>query len=201
MIHVQDVYQNLPRLETDRLVLRKLALDDLEDVYAYSSDEQVTRYLRWGPHASLEQTESYIRGVLQEYRQGRDGTWGIEYRASGHVVGAIHLMAISTQHRKAEIGFLLSRAYWGRGLMVEALLSVLKYAIEDVGLNRVEAFCLVDNFGGKRVLEKAGMRKEGVLREYALQKGAFRDFAVHSMLRRDYKGVGRGTTKHCILSR
>lgn len=124
LIQVQDIYQNLPRLETDRLVLRKLTLDDLEDVCVYSSDEEVTRFLRWGPHASLGQTESYVRGVLQEYHEGRDGPWGIEYRESGKVIGAVHLMAISALHQKAEIGFLLSRDCWGRGLMAEALLRV-----------------------------------------------------------------------------
>jgi ribosomal-protein-alanine N-acetyltransferase len=191
MIQVQEVYQNLPRLETERLTLRKLTLDDLEDVYAYSSDPEVTRYLRWGPHASLEQTESYIREVLQEYKEGRDGPWGIEHRASGHVVGAIHLMGIRTRHRRAEIRFLLSRAYWGKGLMVEALLRVLRYAFEEVGLNRVEALCLVDNLAAIRVLEKAGMKKEGVLREYAFQKGAFGYSCVYSMLRRDYEESSR----------
>jgi ribosomal-protein-alanine N-acetyltransferase len=191
VIQVQEVYQNLPRLETGRLILRKLTLDDLEDVYAYSSDAEVTRFLRWGPHKTVAQTESYIREVLQEYREGRDGPWGIEYRASGQAVGAIHLMEISARHRKAQIGFLLSRACWGRGLMAEALLRVLQYAFENVGLNRVEAFCLVDNLAGVRVLEKAGMQKEGVLREYAFQKGALRDFLVYSMLRRDYEGSSR----------
>lgn len=185
MIQMQDVYQNLPRLETERLILRKLTLDDLEDVYAYSSDEEVTRFLRWGPHTTPAQTESYLREVLQEYNEGRDGPWGIEHRTSGRVVGAIHLMAIRARHRRAEIGFLLSKAYWGQGLMTEALLRVLRYVFEDVGLNRVEAFCLVDNLAGMRVLEKAGMTKEGVLREYAFQKGALGDFCVYSTLRHD----------------
>ena len=184
---MQDVYRNLPRLETERLILRKLTLDDLEDVYAYSSDEKVTRFLRWGPHTAVGQTESYIREVQQEYQEGRDGPWGIEHRASSRVVGAIHLMDIRVRHRRAEIGFLLSKAYWRRGLMVEALQRVLKYAFEDVGLNRIGAFCLADNLAGMRVLEKAGMLKEGMLREYAFQKGALWDFYVYSILRCDWE--------------
>ena len=132
-------------------------MSDLEDVFAYSSDEEVTRFLRWGPHRTLEQIEGYICDVLQEYQEGRDGPWGIEHKETGSVIGAIHLMAISVQHSKAEIGFLLSRAYWGRGLMLEALASVLAFSFERIGW------------------------------EYIFQKGAFRDVGVYSMLKQDYQ--------------
>jgi ribosomal-protein-alanine N-acetyltransferase len=187
VIKVNEIYRNLPILETNRLILRKVTMDDLQDVFAYSSDDEVTRFLRWGPHTTLEETESYIHEVLREYREGDDGPWGVEYKQIGRVVGNIHLMAISAQHSKAEIGFVLSRSYWNRGLISEALTRVLGYVFESIGLNRIEGFCLVDNRAGIRVMEKVGMRQEGILREYLVQKGAFRDFSVHSMLRRDYE--------------
>ena len=186
MIKVNEIYKNLPGLETPRLILRKVALDDLEDVFAYSSDGEVTRFLRWGPHRTLEETESYIREVLREYDEGRDGPWAVEHRQTGRVVGSVHLMAISAQHSKAEIGFVLSRSHWNRGLISEALTRVLEYSFESIGLNRIEGFCLLDNRAGIGVLEKVGMKREGVLREYLFQKGALRDFVVYSMLKRDY---------------
>jgi ribosomal-protein-alanine N-acetyltransferase len=187
VIKVNDIYRNLPVLETARLILRKVTMDDLQDVFAYASDDDVTRFLRWGPHKTLEETESYICEVLGEYKAGKDGPWGVEYRQTGRVIGSIHLMAISAQHRKAEIGFALSRSYWRRGLMSEALARVLDYAFGSIGLNRIGAFCLVDNRAGMRFLEKVGMKQEGVLREYVYQKGAFRDFGVYSVLKREYE--------------
>ena len=190
MIKVDEIYRNLPRLETPRLILRELTVGDVEDVFAYSSDEEVTRFLRWGPHRTLEQTENYIRAVLEEYRDGRDGPWGIEYKETGRVIGAIHLMAISAQHSKAEIGFLLSRSHWGRGLMPEALASVLQFSFERIGLNRVEAFCIVENRAAMRVLDKVGMKQEGVLREYLYQKGAPKSFALYAMLKREHRTDG-----------
>ena len=186
MIKVDEIYRNLPRLETPRLILRKLTMGDLGDVFAYSSDEEVTRFLRWEPHRTLEQTENYVRKVLQETQKGQDGPWGIEHRETGKVIGAIHLMAVSAQHSKAEIGFLLSRSYWGRGLMPEALANVLWFSFESIGLNRVEAFCVVGNRAGMRVLDKVGMKQEGVLREYLFQKGAFQSFSICSVLKQDY---------------
>ena len=190
MIKGNEIYKNLPELKTPRMLLRKMTIVDLEDVFAYSSDEDVTRFLRWGPHQTIEETESYIREVIQEYQEGKDGPWVIEYIGTGRVIGSIHLMTISAQHSKAEVGFVLSRAYWNRGLMSEALSRVLEYSFEGIGLNRIEGYCLVDNQAGIRVMEKAGMKKEGTLREHLFQKGAFRDFDLHSMLRHTYsKGV------------
>lgn len=187
MVKVNEIYRNLPVLETTRLILRKMAMNDLQDVFAYSSDDEVTRFLRWGPHAAPEETENYLREVLREYRAGQDGPWGVEYKQTGKVVGSIHLMAISAQHSKAEIGFVLSKPYWNRGLMSEALARVLQYSFESIGLNRIEGLCLVDNLAAKRVMEKVGMKQEGVLREYLFQKGAFRDFSLYSMLKREYQ--------------
>jgi ribosomal-protein-alanine N-acetyltransferase len=74
--------------------------------------------------------------------------------------------------------------------MSEALTRVLEHSFESIGLNRIEGLCLVNNRGGIGVMEKVGMKQEGVLREYLFQKGAFRDFAVHSMLKRDYEARG-----------
>jgi ribosomal-protein-alanine N-acetyltransferase len=67
------VYKHLPRLETPRLILRKVTLDDLEDMFAYSSDEEATRFLRWGPHKTLAETASYLREVLRQYERDQDG--------------------------------------------------------------------------------------------------------------------------------
>jgi len=194
MITVDTLYRELPVLETRRLILRKVTLADLDAIFAYSSDEEVTRFLRWGPHTTREQTEAHLREVLQGYEAGTDGPWGIERREAGRLVGSIHLMEVSVQHRKAEIGFVLARPYWGRGLMTEALARVLEYSFAVAGLNRIEASCLVENRAGMAVLNRAGMRREGILREYSFQKGAFRDFCLYALLQREHadRRTGRG---------
>ena len=150
-----------------------------------ASDTEVTRYLRWGPHQTPRETEKYLNDVLVEYRQGLDGPWLIEYKENQTVIGQIHLMEINPQHRKAQVGFVLSKSCWNQGMMTEALREVLAYAFDQLGLNRLEGLCVRDNRAAARVMEKAGMRKEGELREYLFQKGAFRDFSIYAMLRRD----------------
>jgi len=189
-MQIVHFYQDLPTLETPRLMLRPITLDDVLDIFAYASDAEVTRYLRWGPHQTLAQTESYVCGVLQEYAEDRDGPWGIVDKITNRLVGHIHLMALSAQHHKAEIGFVLARSCWNNGLATETLLHVLAYVFETLGLHRVEGFSLVDNGAAMRVMEKAGMQKEGVLRDYLFQKGEFRDFAVYAVLQHEFKWVG-----------
>lgn len=184
-VNSKGFYKNLPRLETVNLILRIASIQDVADIFVYSSDEQVTRYLRWGPHQTVEETKNYIHGVLMQYREGQDGPWVIEYKLTGSVIGHIHLMDIDEKHLKAQVGFVLSRRYWNKGFSTEALIKVLEYSFSALGLNRVEAFCVRENRAAKRVLEKAGMKKEGVLKEYQFQKGCFYDFIVYAILR-DY---------------
>jgi [ribosomal protein S5]-alanine N-acetyltransferase len=180
---VEDFYRNLPRLETTRLILRQAAISDVLDIAIYSSDSEVTQFLRWGPHKTLAETENYIKGVLAEYREGRDGPWVIESKENHSVLGHIHLMEISSQHRKAQVGFVLSKAYWNQGIMTEALKAVLKYSFDDLGLNRIEGLCIRENQAAKRVLEKTGMIPEGELRQYLFQKGRYWDFSLYAILR------------------
>jgi ribosomal-protein-alanine N-acetyltransferase len=185
---VKKIYQDLPRLETRRLILRKTIRKDIPDIFVYSSDAEVTRYLRWGPHQTLADTEKYIQGVLDDYHEGRDGPWMIELRNTHTVIGHIHLMEINIQHSKAEVGFVLARSYWYQGIMTEALNAVLEYSFVELGLNRVEAWCISQNRTAARVLEKVGMTKEGELRDYLYQKGVFWDFCVYAMLRESFPG-------------
>ncbi len=179
-----DFYQHLPCLETQRLVLRKATRNDVSDVFVYASDAEVTHYLRWGPHQTLSETGDYIDQVLADHRTGRDGPWFIEYKRDRNIIGSIHLMGISIQHRKAEVGFALSKEYWNQGVMTEALRRVLEYSFE-IGLNRVEGLCPDDNRAAARVMEKLGMKKEGELRQYLFQKGAFWDFCIYSILQQE----------------
>lgn len=181
-----DFYRNLPRLETQRVVIRSLALEDVDGYFAFASDPEVTKYLRWGPHLDRDCTAGYIQGVLDAYANGKDSPWGIELKAEKKVIGSIHLMQLDHCYRKAETGFVLARAYWNNGYATEALKRVLEYSFAELQLNRVEAFCIPENRAGARVLEKAGMQLEGLLRQYAYQKGSFRDFLLFSVLNADH---------------
>lgn len=179
------IFADLPELETERLLLRKMRLDDAEAMFAYASDPGVTRYVLWETHGSIEESENFLRFANDGYETGDFGGWGLVLKASGAFVGTCGMEAVP-EHGRAELGYVLAREHWGRGLMPEAVRRVIRYCFEQLNLDRVEARCIAENSASARVMEKAGMSYEGTLRRREYIKGAYRDMKMYSILRRDY---------------
>ena len=180
---LRDHLRPLPTLRTPRLILRALRVQDAGDYFAFAGDDQVTRYLRWGPHASLQDTEAYLAEVLEDSGQALDGLWGIELPQEGRLVGTIHLMDIDERHLKADVGVVVNAQYWRKDIGSEALQRVLAFCFDDLNLQRVQGLPITENAAACRMLEKCGMQREGTLRWYAMQKGRWWDFNVYSILK------------------
>ena len=178
-------FSSLPVLETGRLTLRPLRMRDAADIYAYASDPEVARYVLWEPHTSLAETRSYIRCMRGLYRRGLPSSWAVALRDSGRVIGTVGLMWYSDQNRSAEVGYSFARKDWNRGYATEALRAVLASVFASLPVNRVEAQHDVRNPASGRVMEKCGMKKEGILRQRILNKGEYVDVALWSLLRSD----------------
>ena len=181
-------FRHPPTLETPRLVIRPLCLRDAPSLFSWSSDPQVARYVLWSAHASVRETREYIRYVRSLYRQSLPSSWGILLRNTDQVIGTIGLMAWSPENRMAEIGYSLSRSFWNQGIMTEAAARVIRSVFTDLDINRVEAQHDVRNPASGRVLEKCGMKKEGVLRARVFNKGEAVDVAMWAILKKDLKG-------------
>jgi len=113
-------------------------------------------------------------------------------KASGAFVGTCGMEA-APEHARAELGYVLSREHWGRGLMPEAVRRVIRYCFERMDLNRVEARCIAENTASSRVMEKAGMSYEGTLRGREYIKGSYKDMKIYSSLRREYDQAPRSS--------
>jgi ribosomal-protein-alanine N-acetyltransferase len=186
-----DVYGELPTLETDRLLLRKIQLADVDDVYEYTSDPLVAEHTSWPPHESREASAAFVAGLVEEYAKGEIAPWGVELKAERKLLGTCGFIAWHVRHRKAEVGYAMHRSYWGRGLMTEAVRAIVDFGFERMALYRIEALCDVDNVGSYRVMEKAGLAFEGILRGYIFSKGAHRDLRIHAILRADWEAARR----------
>jgi RimJ/RimL family protein N-acetyltransferase len=152
------------RFETARLVLRPIAHGDAPTIFArYAQDPEVVRYLTWRPHRSQAETEAYIARCLATPAD-MARTYVLTARAAGDLLGAFDLRRPVT-HR-LDCGYVLARPYWGRGLMTEALSEMVRWAMRRDDIWRVGAVCDVDNFASARVMEKAGLEREGVLRRW-----------------------------------
>ena len=185
---VREVLKDLPTLETERLILRKMVLNDAEAVFAYASNSEVSRYTLWETHRSIEDSRAFLEFATQKYENGDEPDWGIVYRGNGCLVGACGLVNWEAEHARAEVGFVLSREYWGRGLMSEAVQAILRFGFERMNLNRIEARCIAENAASARVMEKAGMFYEGTLRQREYIKGAYRDIKLYAILKKGFPG-------------
>lgn len=180
-------FSNLPVLTTPRLLLRRMTVRDAQDIYAYSRDELVARHVLWEAQRSVSEARAYVRYMQRQYRLNQPSSWGIVLKETGHVIGTIGFMSYSADHNSAEVGYSLSRDYWNRGLMSEALEACLRYAFEDMGLHRVEAQFELENPASGRVMEKCGLQREGVLRGRLYNKGRYVDVCLCAILEDEWR--------------
>ena len=175
-------------IETKRLILRRFRIEDADDMYnSWASDPEVTRYLTWPAHSSVEVTKMLLSDWVSRYENGAFFNWAIEYKETGRVIGNISVVSLIEEIEAAEIGYCMGRAYWGQGLMPEALEAVIGYLFDVVGMNRIWAGHDVNNPKSGRVMDKAGMRQEGILRAGGRNNLGICDVAVHAILRADRK--------------
>lgn len=182
----------MKRLETERLVLRGFTADDLSDVYEYCKDPDTGIHAGWKPHESIEESRRILFCFIEE-----DEVWAICDKQSGKVIGSIGLHPDKKRNRERNecrmMGYVLSKAYWGQGLMTEAAKEVLHHAFEDLGLEMVTISHASYNRRSARVIEKMGFYAEGTLRQAFLRyDGQLLDDVCYSMTKEEYWNLYHG---------
>ncbi len=186
LLALRDSPVSSVRLHTERLLLRAPRMPDARQMFAYASDPLVARYVLWETHGALWESRLALRGIISRNRRERLHTLAIVTKQDGRMVGTIGLVCRDWDAGTAEVGFSLSRDLWGRGLMTEALEAYLRFAFTRLNIHRVEAQHDVRNPASGRVMEKAGMKPEGILRCKLRYKGEYADVAVFSALREEW---------------
>jgi len=152
-------------LLTARLRLRKPTLADANPLFrAYATDEEVVRFLIWTPHRSVTDTRDYLKHCLGEWSTGNSFPYVIESLDSQS--GPIGMIDLRKRPHGMDFGYVLARSHWGQGFMSEALTAVVDWSLDQPDIWRASAICDVDNGASARVMEKAGMSFEGILRRY-----------------------------------
>ena len=174
------------RIETRRLTLRPFTLEDAEDMFAgWASDPEVTRFLTWPTHTGVEVSCAVLRDWTSRYADGGYFNWAVEWKETGRVIGNIAVVKLDEEKEAADMGYCLGRAFWGRGIMPEALQAVMSYLFDTVGLNRVAACHDTNNPKSGRVMAKAGMKREGMLRGAGKNNLGICDEVWYALLRGD----------------
>lgn len=184
------IFRDPPVLETERLILRRIEESDYLDMYDYSRREDVTRYLLWSPHPSPDYTRGYVHSLRHQYRNGEFYDWAIILRGGG-MIGTVGFTRLDPQNNCGELGYVISPRYHGKGIATEAASVVLRFGFQRLGLNRIEARYMAENLASRRVMEKLGMRFEGIHRQSMRVKGVYRDIGVCAITRADYAALSK----------
>lgn len=182
-MNLKTLFTPFPTLTTPRLVLRALRPDDLDDLYIYASDPEIDRFTPWTHYQSVAEASADLDHFLAEYEDGGMGAWGIEHRADQRLIGIANFSPPHRHHRRTELGYTISRAYWGQGYATEAAQALIMFGFEQMQLVRIEAVCLPDHLASARVLQKIGMQFEGLLHSYQIWRGQPRDLLMYAITR------------------
>lgn len=181
-----DYFKDLPDVDTKHLRLRKITLEDAEDLFYYGSVEEVTQNVTWYPYKKIKEAKDFIRIIWSFYEAGEAAPWAIEHKETGKMIGTIGFGNVEKRHFSAEVAYVLSKDYWGKGYTTEAVRELIRIGFEELDFIRISAQCLTKNKASARVMQKAGMTYEGTLRKVAFIKGKNRDLKTYSILHEEY---------------
>ena len=172
------------RYETERLILRPFVESDAQSVFEnWASDDEVTKYLTWPTHSSVEVSRWYVNYCIQEYSKTSSYQWGIELKSTHELIGNISVVSSIDELECMELGWVIGRKYWGKGYTPEAATKVLDILFDEVGANCVYAGHDVNNQNSGRVMQKIGMKYEGILRQFGKNNQGIVDCARYSMIK------------------
>ena len=177
-LHINDT------INTERLILRKFRGTDAPDILEYGSEPESLKYLIWDGVKTIQEANA----AIYDYYLSKPGVFAIELINEQKCIGTLDLR-LTPEHDKAGFGYILNRKYWGKGYMTEALSAVLRLCFEGLELNRVEADHYVGNEGSGRVMEKAGMTREGVAKRQLKVKNIFQDVVHYGITKEEWFSI------------
>ena len=175
-------------IDTERCILRRIVPDDYQMMYEnWAKYEEVCRYFPFNPVTDMEIYKEKVHKWADNYESDTYFHWVIEWKENHDLIGTINLGNVEESCFMSDTCYMLSPQYWGQGIMTEVLQAVLKYAFDEIELNRVQAEVFDGNVASVHVLTKCGMRFEGIARQKYYKKDTFIDTAQYAVLKSDFK--------------
>ena len=173
-----------PQLETERLILREFRLDETDQMALFRifSDRRVTRYYNLGTFTEPEEAWRLLRRRHGRFWQGRGIRWAITLKGQDEIIGSCGFNSFNKKKQTGELGYELARPFWQKGIMTEALQTVVTYGFTELALRRVEAWVMPANRASANLLLKVGFQSEGVLEGKGYWDGRFHDLELFSLL-------------------
>ena len=174
-------------IETERLILRRFTMEDVQPMFlGWASDPVVCKHMTWPPHENVEVTRELLSRWTASYVAADYYNWAIVLKENGpEPIGSIAVVGIDKKVDGAAMGYCMSRAHWRKGIMVEALTALIAFLFDEVGFNRIEADHDPNNPASGRVMEKSGMRFEGISRQGGWSNQGIIDVCHWAILKSD----------------
>lgn len=180
-----------PVLKTKRLKLRPFSLEDAGEVQQLAGDRDVASTTLLIPHPYPDgAAETWIRSHSDLFQKRKNVVFAITCTEDARLLGAIGLV-IQSIHNRAELGYWVGKPHWGKGYCTEAARAVLAFGFIELELNRIYAHHMQRNPGSGRVMEKLGMRYEGLMRQHFKKWGQFEDILAYGLLREEFDALGQ----------
>ncbi len=177
----------LPTCATDRLVLRPFELADAPDVQRLAGDRDIASTTLLIPHPYEEGlAEQWIATHSEGFESDTAATLAVTLRSTGELMGAISL-TIQRDNERAEMGYWIGKPFWNKGYGTEAARETLRFAFEDLRLNRVYAHHMTRNPSSGRIMQKLGMTREGQLRQHHMKWNVLEDIEIYGILKDEWR--------------
>lgn len=179
--------KNYPRLETERLILRKPEASDIASIVQHINNPNVAEPTLNIPYPyHPDDAVFWINMARQGFLNKEKYIFALAHRAIGAVIGGVGLH-IKTRFNHAELGYWISEDFWNQGLMSEAVARVIRFGFEELDLNKIYAVHQVENPASGQVMLKNGMRKEGILLQHYKKGEVYQDIVQYGILKRDWE--------------
>ncbi len=186
---MEQQIQSIPKLHTENYRLREMREEDAEPLYEILSNPTTMRFITPHPVQSIEEMKEKIYTYLQQFKDEKEIPWVIEERSRDQVIGVFRLHKLHFWHQKAELGAIIHPNSQHKGVMKEVLDCILDYAFDELELNRIVGDIFSGNHASRKLLNRFGFQREGVLRQTDFDGKEFHDTEVFSILKSEYNKV------------
>ncbi len=186
ILQLNTVFSSFPMMETSRLVLRRISLEDVESVYNLFKQKELLEYNTWKTISTRDEAWKLVMKFDREYETESSIRWGLMHRQALELMGDIALGHFIDQNKSARISYDVHPDYWQQGYATEALQNVLQFAISTLKLHRIEALVHPLNTSSLVLLDKFNFKKEGILRDYFYKEEQYHEAYLLSLLSQDF---------------
>ncbi len=175
-------FSPFPIIETDRLILDRISEKDVNEVFELRSNPETMKYIPRPLVKNYEDALEHINMINEKIENNTGINWGVRLKGNPKLLGIMGFYRMQPENYRAEIGYMLSPDFHGKGIIPEAVKELIKYGFGDLKLHSIEAVIDPENYASEKVLQKCGFVKEAHLREAEFWEGKFLDKVIYSLL-------------------